>query len=296
MRQVVETLRVRVPATSGNLGPGFDCLGMAHGIYDEVEATLIAGRSTVEVLGEGQDELPTDDSHLIVKAIHRGFEFAGMPLAGVRMTCRNSISQSRGLGSSAAAVVAGLTLAAGFSGRPDLFTKEDVLTLATEFEGHPDNAAPAVYGGAVISWSESGRAHAASLDLHPELRTTLLVPKEVLSTSTARAALPVSVPHVDAAFNAARSALLVHALAKDLDLLHEATRDRLHQEYRSGSMPATAEVLDALRSAGWPAVISGAGPAILVLDELDAQTCRILESRGFAVTTPGIGDGAHIVD
>lgn len=296
MRQVVETLRVRVPATSGNLGPGFDCLGMAHGIYDEVEATLIAGRSTVEVLGEGQDELPTDDSHLIVKAMHRGFEFAGMPLAGVRMTCRNSISQSRGLGSSAAAVVAGLTLAAGFSGRPDLFTKEDVLTLATEFEGHPDNAAPAVYGGAVISWSESGRAHAASLDLHPELRTTLLVPKEVLSTSTARAALPVSVPHVDAAFNAARSALLVHALAKDPDLLHEATRDRLHQEYRSGSMPATAEVLDALRSAGWPAVISGAGPAILVLDELDAQTCRILESRGFAVTTPGVGDGAHIVD
>lgn len=296
MRQVVETLRVRVPATSGNLGPGFDCLGMAHGIYDEVEATLIAGRSTVEVLGEGQDELPTDDSHLIVKAMHRGFEFAGMPLAGVRMTCRNSISQSRGLGSSAAAVVAGLTLAAGFSGRPDLFTKEDVLTLATEFEGHPDNAAPAVYGGAVISWSESGRAHAASLDLHPELRTTLLIPKDVLSTSTARAALPVSVPHVDAAFNAARSALLVHALAKDPDLLHEATRDRLHQEYRSGSMPATAEVLDALRSAGWPAVISGAGPAILVLDELDAQTCRILESRGFAVTTPGVGDGAHIVD
>lgn len=296
MRQVVETLRVRVPATSGNLGPGFDCLGMAHGIYDEVEATLIAGRSTVEVLGEGQDELPTDDSHLIVKAMHRGFEFAGMPLAGVRMTCRNSISQSRGLGSSAAAVVAGLTLAAGFSGRPDLFTKEDVLTLATEFEGHPDNAAPAVYGGAVISWSGSGRAHAASLDLHPELRTTLLIPKEVLSTSTARAALPVSVPHVDAAFNAARSALLVHALAKDPDLLHEATRDRLHQEYRSGSMPATAEVLDALRSAGWPAVISGAGPAILVLDELDAQTCRILESRGFAVTTPGVGDGAHIVD
>lgn len=296
MRQVVETLRVRVPATSGNLGPGFDCLGMAHGIYDEVEATLIAGRSTVEVLGEGQDELPTDDSHLIVKAMHRGFEFAGMPLAGVRMTCRNSISQSRGLGSSAAAVVAGLTLAVGFSGRPDLFTKEDVLTLATEFEGHPDNAAPAVYGGAVISWSESGRAHAVSLDLHPELRTTLLIPKEVLSTSTARAALPVSVPHVDAAFNAARTALLVHALAKDPELLHEATRDRLHQEYRSGSMPATAEVLDALRSAGWPAVISGAGPAILVLDELDAQTCRILESRGFAVTTPGIGDGAHIVD
>lgn len=270
-------------------------MGMAHGIYDEVEATLIAGRSTVEILGEGQEDLPTDDSHLIVRAMQRGFEFAGMPLAGVRMTCRNSISQSRGLGSSAAAVVAGLTLAAGFSGRPDLFTKEDVLTLATEFEGHPDNAAPAIYGGAVISWSESGRAHAASLDLHPELRTTLLIPKAVLSTSTARAALPVSVPHVDAAFNAARTALLVYALAKDPDLLVEATRDRLHQEYRSGSMPATAEVLDALRSAGWPAVISGAGPAILVLDELDAQTCRILESRGFAVTTPGVGDGAHIV-
>ena len=149
MRQVTETLRVRVPATSGNLGPGFDSLGMAHGIYDEVEATLIAGKTTVEILGEGQGELPTDESHLVVRALMRGFEFAGLPLAGVRMVCRNGISQSRGLGSSAAAVVAGLTLAAGFLGRPDLFTKEDVLTLATEFEGHPDNAAPAVYGGAV---------------------------------------------------------------------------------------------------------------------------------------------------
>ena len=287
---------MRVPATSGNLGPGFDSLGMAHGIYDEVEATLIAGRTTVEILGEGQGELPTDDSHLVVRALHRGFEFAGMPLAGVRMTCRNAISQSRGLGSSAAAVVAGLTLAAGFSGRPDLFTKEDVLTLATEFEGHPDNAAPAIFGGAVISWSEAGRSHAARLTLHPELRTTLLIPKEVLSTSTARAALPVSVPHGDAAFNAARTAMLVHGLAHDLDLLWEATRDRLHQEYRSASMPATAEVLEALRSAGWPAVVSGAGPAILVLDELDDQTCRILESRGFAVTAPGVGDGAHIVN
>lgn len=296
MRPVVETLRVRVPATSGNLGPGFDCLGMAHGIYDEVEATLIAGSSTVEILGEGQGELPTDDSHLIVRAMQRGFEFAGMPNAGVRMTCRNSISQSRGLGSSAAAVVAGLTLAAGFVGRPDAFGRAEVLTLATEFEGHPDNAGPAVYGGAVIAWAESGRAHAASLDIHPELRTTLLVPREVLSTATARAALPVSVPHVDAAFNAARTALLVHALAKNLDLLYEATRDRLHQEYRSASMPATAEVLDALRAAGWPAVVSGAGPSILVLDELDPQTCRILESRGFAVSTPGLGRGAHIVD
>ncbi|MBM9433493.1 homoserine kinase [Flaviflexus equikiangi] len=296
MRQVVETLRVRVPATSGNLGPGFDSLGLAHGIYDEVEATLIAGPSTVEILGEGQGELPTDDSHLIVRAMQRGFEFVGMPQAGVKMTCRNSISQSRGLGSSAAAVVAGLTLAAGFAGRPDVFGKAEVLTLATEFEGHPDNAAPAVYGGAVVSWAESGQAHAASLDLHKDLRTTLLVPHEILATSTARAALPVSVPHVDAAFNAARTALLVHALAKDLDLLHEATRDRLHQEYRSSAMPATAEVLDALRSAGWPAVVSGAGPAILVLDELDPQTCRILESRGFAVTTPGIGRGAHIID
>lgn len=295
MRIVRESCTVRVPATSGNLGPGFDCLGLAHGIYDEVEATPVAGPSAVRVLGEGQGELPTDESHLVVRALHRGLEFAGAPMCGVKLTCRNAIPQARGMGSSAAAVVAGLTLAAGLLGEPEGFGKAEILTLATEFEGHPDNAAPAVYGGATLSWSEAGVAHAAQLRLHPAITSTLLTPDQHLATSEARSALPTKVPHADAAFNAARTGLLVHALAENPELLVEATRDRLHQEYRAGTMPASAEVLVALREAGWPAVISGAGPTVLVLDELDAETCRILEARGFAAQTAGIGEGARIL-
>lgn len=295
MRITRETCTVRVPATSGNLGPGFDCLGLAHAVYDEVEAVPIAGPTQVQVLGEGQGELPTDDSHLVVRALHRGLEWAGAPTCGVKLTCRNAIPQARGMGSSAAAVVAGLTLAAGLLGEPEGFGKAEILTLATECEGHPDNAAPAIYGGATLSWAEAGRAHAAQLRLHPQLRTTLLTPDQHLATSEARSALPAKVLHEDAAFNAARTGMLVHALAEDLDLLVEATRDRLHQEYRASSMPASAEVLTALREAGWPAVISGAGPTVLVLDELDAQTCRILEARGFAAQSSGIGEGATIL-
>lgn len=295
MRLARDTCRVKVPATSGNLGPGFDCLGMAHGIYDEVSARLITGSSRVEILGEGQDELPTDDSHLVVRALQRGLDFVGAPRFGVELTCHNAISQSRGLGSSAAAVVAGLGLAAGMIERPDIFGLPEILKLACDFEGHPDNAAPAVYGGAVISWVSGGRAEAVNIALHPRVSTTLLLPVEVLPTEAARAALPEKIPHEDAAFNAARSALLVHALEHNPELLVEATRDKLHQDYRSTAMAASADILVALRQAGWPAVVSGAGPAILVFDTLDDQTCQILESRGFAAVMPGIGEGLQIL-
>lgn len=296
MRIERDTATVRVAATSGNLGPGFDTLGMAHGIYDEVSATLVAGPSTVTITGHGAGELPLDESHLIIRALRRGLEVAGVAQAGVRLTATNGIAQSRGLGSSAAAVVAGLALAGAMINRPREFGRAEILRFATEFEGHPDNAAPAVYGGAVVSWISGGTARARNIPLHPDLATTLLVPTEILPTTQARAALPSTVAHTDAAFNASRAALLVYALSQDPSLLMDATEDRLHQDYRAGAMPATADVLQALREAGWPAVVSGAGPAILVFDTLDEQTRKILASRGFEAIDAGIGEGVTIVD
>lgn len=296
MRVAAERAVVRVPATSGNLGPGFDCMGMAHGIWDEVEARLVMGPTRVEIFGQGSDTLPRDDDHLIVQALRAGLEHCGVPATGVRLTSRNRIPQGKGLGSSAAAVVAGLLLAKAFIQRDDYLDNQTLLTLATRFEGHPDNAAPAIYGGAVVTWVDSSGARAIPLTLHPEIQTSLLIPDAILPTSTARAALPERVPHTDAAFNASRTALLTWALEHDPSLLVEATRDRLHQEYRASSMPGTAQVLRALRDAGWPAVVSGAGPAILVLDELDSTTASILQSRGFRVHNPGIARGGHITE
>ncbi|MBE6483377.1 MAG: homoserine kinase [Actinomycetaceae bacterium] len=295
MRVVKSRARVRVPATSGNLGPGFDSMGMAHNVWDDVEVRLVAGPTTVTVIGEGQDTLPTDGSHLIVRALRRAFDVAGLPQAGIEMVCRNSIPQGKGLGSSAAAVVAGLLLLRGLVDQPELFDDATVLRLATEFEGHPDNAAPALYGGAVVCWTDDA-PHAARIHVSPDIHTTLLVPQAELLTETARSVLPTQVPHSDASFNASRTALLVLALERHPELLLAATEDRLHQAYRADAMPASANALQALRKAGWPAVVSGAGPALLVFDTLDPQTCQILEARGFHVVLAGMARGAHLVE
>lgn len=300
MRAAYESVAVKVPGTSGNLGPGFDCLGMAHDIWDDVEATLMAGGSSVTIIGEGQDTLPRDESHLIVRALHATLEWAGAPLAGVRLTCHNRIPHGRGLGSSAAAAVAGVLLGAAFIDRPDIFTKERILSLATDFEGHPDNAAPAVYGGAVVSWmsgvDDSGhiQAHAEPLRLHSDIRTCVLVPSAILPTSAARAVLPANVPLGDAVFNLSRTAMMIQALQYNPSLLMDASEDRLHQGYRAASMPATAEMISALRDAGWPAVVSGAGPSILVLDDLDPTISEIIAKRGWKIVRSADVPGAQI--
>lgn len=296
MRIVRATAGVRVPATSGNLGPGFDCLGLAHNVWDEVHVRLTTGATRVHILGEGRGTLPTDDSHLIVRAMRRGFDAAGLPQAGIELNCRNGIAQGRGLGSSAAAVVAGLMLVRGLVDQPELFDDDAVLRLATEFEGHPDNAAPALHGGAVLSWMADEGPKAAKIDVAKEIKTTLLVPDAELATEAARSVLPSDVPHGDAAFNASRAAMLVLALQGRPDLLLEATGDRLHQGYRADSMPESAEVLRALREAEWPAVISGAGPSVLVFDKLDRRTRDLLAARGFRSITAGIGSGARLIE
>lgn len=264
-------VRVRVPATSANLGPGFDALGLALARHDDVTAEVTDGGVRVSVIGEGAGELPSDERHLIVTAMRATFDALGAQPAGLALECVNRIPQARGLGSSSAAIVAGVLAARALVAGGDRRMDDDAaLRLAAELEGHPDNVAPCLLGGFTIAWTEPGGARAVSLPVAPAVRPTVFVPAERGLTSVARAALPATVPHADAASNAGRAALLVHALTADPALLLPATVDRLHQEQRAPGMPATAALVGELRAAGAAAVVSGAGPTVLALSEVPA--------------------------
>lgn len=257
---------VRVPATSANLGPGFDALGLALSLHDEVEARVTGGRVTVEVSGEGAGDLPTDGSHLVVRAMTRVFDELGEHPAGLALRCRNRIPQARGLGSSSAAIVAGVSLARALvTGGAERLDDAGLLRIAAELEGHPDNVAPCLLGGMTIAWTEASGAAAVRLEPADLIRPFVYVPQERGLTEVARAALPATVPHADAALNAGRAALLVHAITVDPSHLFVATEDRLHQGYRAPSMPGSAELVASLRAEGVAAVISGAGPSVLAL-------------------------------
>jgi homoserine kinase len=266
------TATVRVAATSANLGPGFDCLGLALDLHDDVVVTAgdpADGDSVdVTVTGEGAGLLPGDSRHLVARAVRVATDALGHPPTPLSLTCTNRIPHGRGLGSSAAAVVAGL-----LAGRalvpdgPDRMSDDALLALASELEGHPDNAAACLLGGLTLAWADGPDVHAIRLEPRPDLRATALVPSTELATETARGLLPKTVPHADAAHAAGRAALLVAALTgvQDDGLLLPATEDRLHQGYREPAMPATLALVAALRSAGHAAVVSGAGPTVLVL-------------------------------
>ena len=261
------TSRVRVPATSANLGPAFDAAGVALALYDDVEVRVTDGGCHVEVEGEGAGTLPVDESHLVVRALRAGLEHAGVAQPGITLRAVNRIPHGRGLGSSAAATVAGLLAARDLLARGPGRHLDDaaVLRLATRFEGHADNVGATLCGGLTLVWESDGALGAHRLDVHPDVEALVLVPAETLSTSRARGLLPASVPHRAAAFNAGRAALLVTALCMRPDLLLPATEDRLHQPYRAGAFPESMTVLTRLRSDGHAAVISGAGPSVLVL-------------------------------
>jgi homoserine kinase len=266
MALITDAVHVRVPATSANLGPGFDALGLALTLHDLVEARVTDAGVRVEVIGEGAADLPTDASHLVVRAMTAAFDALGEKPTGVRVTCVNRIPQARGLGSSSAAIVAGLLVARGLAvDGPARLDDAAVLALATEIEGHPDNVAPCLLGGVTIAWTEAGTGRAVRLAPVAGLRPVVFVPATRGLTAEARAALPAEVPHGDAAFNAGRAALLVHALTAEPALLLAATEDRLHQDYRAPGMPASADLVRGLRASGVPAVISGAGPSVLAL-------------------------------
>jgi homoserine kinase len=255
-------VRVRVPASTANLGPGFDALGLALALYDEIEVALASCGLRVEVYGEGAGQVPTDEDHLVVRALRAACARCRCRPEGLVLRCHNNIPHSRGLGSSAAAAVAGVLAGYSLAGmKPD----EAVLDLAAGFDGHADNAAASLLGGLVISWKDQQLFRAIRLEPHPELAPVLLVPAQTSATKLTRGLLPAEVPHEDAAFSAGRAALLVHALTAAPQLLLAATEDRLHQTYRRSAYPATGRLLDALRAAGVPAAVSGAGPTVLAL-------------------------------
>ena len=263
-------VRVRVPATSANLGPGFDALGLALGLHDDVVVRVAEEGLYVDVAGEGAESVPRTRRHLVVRARQAGFDALGGQPRGLEVVCANRIPHGRGLGSSAAAIVAGLIAARALVlGGEEALDDAALLDLAARVEGHPDNVAACLYGGLTLAWTEQagpdspGHTSVVRLPVSPELRPVVFVPATSSSTAKARRALPETVPHADAAANSGRAALLVHALGVRPDLLLPATEDRLHQQYRAAGQPRSAGLVSALRDAGVPAVISGAGPTVL---------------------------------
>ena len=302
------SVEVRVPASSANLGPGFDSIGLALGLWDTCVATVTGGRGvTVDVEGEAADEVPRDASHLVVRSMLRAWEELAVPAPeGLHLRCSNGVPHGRGLGSSATAIVTGIVAAQALSevcrgagervGDPDLGFAND---LAARLEGHPDNSSASVYGGMTLSWSDDPDGHTSTVRLrpHPDVRALVLVPAEQLSTARARSVLPTHVRHAEAARNSGRAALLVHAMTADPSLLLPATREWLHQEARRESFAASMALVDRLRAAGHAAVISGAGPSVLVLATAEtASGVAELVDPSWRLLDPGVPDrGAQVV-
>lgn len=266
-RFVEGPVRVSVPATSANLGPGFDSLGLALSMRDELEAEVTGSGLSVVVTGAGEGDVPLDESHLVVRSMRAAFDLAGVQPPGLRLSCANVIPHARGLGSSSAAIVAGVVLARGLVAGGSLLVDDDALfRLAARIEGHPDNVAPAFYGGFVISGREDD-FYAVRSSVDPRIEAVVLVPPTPVSTEVARGLLPAEVPHADAAADAGRTALLVAALAGQPEHLLHGTRDYLHQDYRRPAMPESLALVDALRADGVPAIVSGAGPTVLAFTD-----------------------------
>lgn len=291
-----------VAASTANLGPGFDSIGLALSLYDEITVETTDSGLTVEVQGEGVGQLALDAGHLVVRAVQCGLEAADVEAPGLTVRCRNAIPHSRGLGSSAAAVVGGLAAVNGLLAQADStpLSEAQLIQLASQFEGHPDNASAAVLGGAVVSWTDSGSeppGYAATpLRLHPDIHLFPAIPEERSSTAKTRGLLPAQVSHSDARFNVSRAALLVVALTERPDLLMAATEDLLHQPQRAPAMPTSAEYIRLLRRYHIAAVLSGAGPAVIALTthpELPTEVVEYGAAHGFAVSEMAAGHGVR---
>ena len=280
-------IQVQVPATSANLGPGFDSFGLAFGMYDRYVAQILdEGGLDIDVTGEGSDEVPRTDKNLLVKAINKGFDYLGGRPKGLAVRALNVIPHGRGLGSSASAIVGGLVLARSLvlTGT-DKMSDEVLLNLATDMEGHPDNVAAALYGGATVAWQDlvKGKsvAHAVHLPVDPRIKVMAFIPASALATSKARKMLPESIPFADAQRNTSNAAIMTQALTIRPDLLFTATEDFLHQSYRQEAMPSSFALMTKLRAAGIAAFISGAGPTVLALHtEGDDETTQLARAGG----------------
>jgi len=280
-------IQVQVPASSANLGPGFDSFGLAFGMYDRYVAQILdEGGLDIDVTGEGADEVPLTDKNLLVKAMYKGFDYLGGRPKGLAVRALNVIPHGRGLGSSASAIVGGLVLARSLvlTGT-DKMSDETLLNLANEMEGHPDNVAAALFGGATIAWQdlEKGKAvaHAIHLPVDPRIKVMAFIPSSPLATSKARKMLPDSIPFADAQRNSVNAALMTQAITIRPDLLFAATEDFLHQSYRQEAMPASFALMTKLRAAGLAAFVSGAGPTVLALHtEGDDETTQLSRAGG----------------
>lgn len=266
-----QPVQVQVPASSANLGPGFDCLGLALNMNDRYMAQVMDEPGVdIDVTGEGANSIPTTDKNLVIKAMHKGFDILGGRPRGIALRQLNVIPHGRGLGSSAAAIVGGLALARALVlGGNERMSNEEMLNIANEMEGHPDNVSAAIFGGANLAWQESQRGHVVAqslkFDVDPRIGALAFVPSTEFSTSKARKMLPESIPHGDAVKNSSNVAVLVQALQNRPDLLLGATEDYIHQSYRKDAMPHSFALMTKLRNAGVAAFISGAGPTVLVL-------------------------------
>jgi homoserine kinase len=295
-------VHVRVPASSANLGPGFDACGLALGLYDDVVAQVTESGLDVEVAGEGAGSVPAGERHLVVKAMRATFAVLGGSPRGLALRCANRVPHGRGLGSSAAAIVSGVVAARALVvGGVERLDDLAALRLAARLEGHPDNVAACLLGGYTVAWSDQpgdpGGVRAVRSQVHPDVAPVLFVPTTKVSTAKARRLLPTEVPFVDAAASAGRSALLSVALTVRPDLLLAATEDRLHQRYRAPAMPRSAQLVDRLRAEGVPAVVSGAGPSVLALaSPATAEAVAGRVPRGWTTHQLAVdADGAHIV-
>ena len=280
-------MQVQVPASSANLGPGFDAFGLALAMHDRYVAQVLDDAILdIDVTGEGADEVPRNEKNLLVKAMYKGFDFLGGKPKGVAVRALNVIPHGRGLGSSASAIIGGLVLARSLvlTGS-DKMSDEALLNLANEMEGHPDNVAAALYGGATVAWQDVVRgkaiAHAVHLPVDPRIKVMAFIPSTPLATKKARAMLPESIPFADAQRNSSNAALMTQALTIRPDLLFTATEDFLHQRYREEAMPASFALMTKLRAAGVAAFISGAGPTVLALHtEGDEETIQLSRAGG----------------
>ena len=279
-------MQVQVPASSANLGPGFDSFGLALGMHDRYVAQVLDDAILdIDVTGEGADEVPRNDKNLLVKAMYKGFDFLGGRPKGLAIRALNVNPHGRGLGSSASAIIGGLVLARALVlNGEDHMSDIQLLSLATDMEGHPDNVSASLFGGATISWFEvekhKSSAHCVHLMVDPRIQAIAYIPSKALATSKARKMLPEAIPFADAVRNTTNAALMSHALTTRPDLLFTATEDFLHQSYRAEAMPESYALVQKLRGAGIAAFISGAGPTVLALHTADQRELEELKLAG----------------
>eukprot|EP00002_Diphylleia_rotans_P013313 TRINITY_DN2598_c0_g2_i1.p1 TRINITY_DN2598_c0_g2~~TRINITY_DN2598_c0_g2_i1.p1 ORF type:complete len:355 (+),score=92.15 TRINITY_DN2598_c0_g2_i1:71-1066(+) len=262
-----QSVTVRVPATTANMGPGFDCIGMALDVWNELTVSRAESFSII-IEGEGHDFLPTSEDNLVVTGLKAAFKAAGKEVPPLKYECKNEIPFSRGMGSSSAAIVSGIVAGLVLAGHElPVSGLEELLQIAAAIEGHPDNVAPAIYGGIQIGLHTGERWYTTRIRLPPGLQTVLFIPDKGCETSEARALLEKKVDRADAIYNMSRVALMIHAFeSNNMSELRHATQDKLHQPARCAIIPGMMEIIDASLEAGaHGSFLSGAGPTILAI-------------------------------